>query len=111
MKTWSPALVIKERTGRASTLFFAEVTMELEKLKRDYMEAVYKTEALMIKEEPFDLQSGRKSHIYLNHRNFLSHYNYLELIARAYLRLLEPLVRHYRLCAVDSVMSPSLSGP
>jgi orotate phosphoribosyltransferase len=83
---------------------------DLNALKKEYIEAVYKTEALMIKEEPFDLQSGGKSHIYLNHRMFLSRYNYIELIARIYLELLAPFVKHYRLCAVDSVMSPILVG-
>jgi orotate phosphoribosyltransferase len=82
----------------------------LDELKREYMEAVYKTEAFMIKEEPFDLQSGGKSHLYLNHRIFLSRYNYIELIARIYLQLLAPVVKHYLLCAVDSVMSPILVG-
>jgi orotate phosphoribosyltransferase len=83
---------------------------DLNELKQEYIEAVYKTEAFMIKEEPFDLQSGGKSHIYLNHRIFLSRYNYIDLIARIYLKLLAPLVKHYRLCAVDSVMSPILVG-
>ncbi len=83
---------------------------DLETLKREYIEAVYKTEALMIKEEPFDLQSGKRSHIYLNHRIFLSRYNYIELIARIYVRLLTPVVKHHQLGAVDSVMSPILVG-
>ena len=83
---------------------------ELDKLKQEYIEALHKTEALMIKEEPFDLHSGGKSHIYLNHRMFLSRYNYIELIARIYLRLLTSVVKHYRVCAVDSVMSPILVG-
>ena len=83
---------------------------ELDELKHEYIEALYKTEALMIKEEPFDLHSGGRSHIYLNHRIFLSRYNYIELIARIYLKLLAPVVKHYRLCAVDSVMSPILVG-
>jgi len=83
---------------------------DLDKLKQEYIEALHKTEALMIKEEPFDLHSGGKSHIYLNHRMFLSRYNYIELIARIYLRLLTSVVKHYRVCAVDSVMSPILVG-
>jgi len=83
---------------------------DLDKLKQEYIEALHKTEALMIKEEPFDLHSGGKSHIYLNHRMFLSRYNYIELIARIYLRLLASVVKHYRVCAVDSVMSPILVG-
>jgi orotate phosphoribosyltransferase len=83
---------------------------DFDAMKHEYIEAVYKTEALMIKEEPFDLHSGGRSHIYLNHRIFLSRYNYIELIARIYLRLLAPVVKHYRLCAVDSVMSPILVG-
>ena len=83
---------------------------DLDKLKQEYIEALHKTEALMIKEEPFDLHSGGKSHIYLNHRMFLSRYNYIELIARIYLRLLASVVKQYRVCAVDSVMSPILVG-
>ncbi len=79
-------------------------------LKQQYIEAIYKTKALMIKEEQFDLKSGGKSHIYLNHRNFLSNHKYLELIAKIYLKLLEDKVKDYKLCVLDSVMSPIISS-
>ena len=84
--------------------------MDLGTLKRNYIEAVYRTKAFLIKEESFDLQSGGKSHLYLNHRNFLACREYLELVARTYLKLLEGKVDRYKLCAVDSTMSPVIVG-
>lgn len=82
----------------------------IEQLKQQYIETIYKTKALLIKEEQFDLKSGGKSHIYLNHRNFLSNYKYLELIAKIYLELLKEKVKDYKLCSIDSVMSPIIVG-
>jgi orotate phosphoribosyltransferase len=84
--------------------------MDLSTLKRDYIEAVYRTKAFMIKKEPFDLQSGGKSHLYLNHRHFLVQQAYLDLVARTYLKLLEGNAKDYKLCAVDSTMSPVIVG-
>ncbi|MBW2976848.1 hypothetical protein KY347_05370 [Candidatus Woesearchaeota archaeon] len=84
--------------------------MQLKELKQQYVEAVYETKSLLIKEQPFDLKSGGKSHIYLNHRNFLSDYRYLGLVANIYLKVLEKKVKGYKLCAVDSVMSPIITG-
>ena len=64
----------------------------------------------MMSEAPLTLASGGKSHLYLNHRNFLPHHQHLELIARIYLKLLEPHVQEYKLGVVDSTMSPILAG-
>ncbi|MBW2989316.1 hypothetical protein KY358_03290 [Candidatus Woesearchaeota archaeon] len=84
--------------------------MGISELKQDYVDAVYETRALMIKEQPFDLKSGGKSHIYLNHRNLLSDSKNLRLIAELYNELIKCRVEEYKLCAVDSVMSPIIVG-
>ncbi len=87
-----------------------EALMSFEILRKQYIDAVYEVKALMISENPLTLASGGKSHIYLNHRNFLPHHQHLELIAQCYLKLLEPLVQDYKLCVVDSTMSPIIAG-
>jgi orotate phosphoribosyltransferase len=84
--------------------------MSLEILKKQYIDAIYEAKALMISETALTLASGGKSHIYLNHRNFLPHHQHLELIAKIYVKLLEPHVREYKLGVVDSTMSPILVG-
>lgn len=84
--------------------------MSFSQLKSEYIEGIYKTKALLIKEEAFTLQSGKKSHIYLNHRNFLSHYVYLSLIANIYHELAKSIESNYILGAVDSIMSPIIVG-
>lgn len=79
-------------------------------LKEKYIKAIYQTRSLLIKEEPFDLHQGGKSHIYLNHRNFLAENKYLDLIARTYLKLIPTELKEFKLCAIDSVMSPIITG-
>lgn len=81
-----------------------------EQLKTQYIEGIYHSNALLIKEEPFTLQSGKKSHIYLNHRNFLTNTRYLSLIAQLYHTLALNIANHYVLGAVDSIMSPIIVG-
>lgn len=84
--------------------------MTLDTLKSKYIQAIYKTKALLIKEEPITLQSGKKSHIYLNHRNFLSQHQYLALVANIYQQLTTQIEGDYILGAVDSIMSPIIVG-
>ncbi len=84
--------------------------MDLHDLKQLYINGVYETKALLIREEPFTLQSGRQSHIYLNHRNFLAKDEYLVLVARIYMQLIEEVVPDCKLAVVDSVMSPIIVG-
>lgn len=54
--------------------------MDFDTLKSQYIAGIYQTKALLIKEQPFTLQSGKKSHVYLNHRDFLSTHAYLTLV-------------------------------
>src|SRR3989344_4216583 len=84
--------------------------MQLDNLKSQYFDGIYKTKAFIIKEEPFTLQSGKKSHLYLNHRHFLSQSQYLTLIANIYHELAKHLPYDYQLGAVDSVTSPMIVG-
>ena len=82
----------------------------LASLKQQYIEAIYQTRALLIKEKAFTLQSGKSSHIYLNHRHFLSDHRYLSLVAKIYHQLAQQLTGEYILGAVDSIMSPIIVG-
>ncbi len=84
--------------------------MDFEQLKSEYIQAIYKTKALIIQENPFTLQSGKQSHIYLNHRKFLSHHSYLRLMAQIYHQLSLSIPGNYVLSTVDSIMSPILVG-
>lgn len=84
--------------------------MNIEHLKLQYIEGIYKTKALLIKDDAFTLQSGKKSHIYLNHRNFLSEHSYLLLVAKIYQALSGLLTGHFILGAVESIMSPIIVG-
>lgn len=94
------------RAGETSRAFI----MLLQDLKQQYVEGVYEGGALLIREQPFTLQSGRQSHIYLNHRNFLAKSKYLKLIAQIYLNLIEEKIKDYKLAVVDSIMSPIIVG-
>lgn len=84
--------------------------MNMNQLKSQYIEGIYQTKAFLIKEQPFTLQSGKKSHLYLNHRNFLSHHIYLQLIVNIYHTLSNTLAGPFALGAVDSIMSPLIVG-
>jgi orotate phosphoribosyltransferase len=84
--------------------------MNLDSLKSQYFDGIYQTKAFLIKNEPFTLQSGKKSHLYLNHRNFLSQSRYLSLIANIYYELTKHLEYDFQLGAVDSVTSPIIVG-
>jgi orotate phosphoribosyltransferase len=86
------------------------MTENIQKLRQLYVEGIYETKALLIREQPFTLQSGRQSHIYLNHRNFLAKSKYLTLVAKIYLQLIEEHLQDYKLAVVDSVMSPIIAG-
>jgi len=82
--------------------------MELEQLKKQYINAIYETKALMIKDKQFELRQGGKSHIYLNHRKFITKPEYLKLIAELYLKLIPS--KDFKIACVDSVMSPIIAG-
>ena len=84
--------------------------MNIDQLKSQYIQGIYKTKALLIKDDPFTLQSGKKSHVYLNHRNFLSEHVYLSLVAKLYHELSTLIVGEYVLGVVDSIMSPIIVG-
>ncbi len=83
----------------------------LEELKKQYFLAIRATGALIIRKESFRLRSGGSSHVYLSHNNFLSEHRHVELLVRIYRQLIEEHIQGtYRVCAVDSVMSPVIVG-
>jgi orotate phosphoribosyltransferase len=84
--------------------------MTLEQLKGQYIEAIHKEKAFLVKEEPFTLHHGGESHFYLNHREFLSQYKYLDLLANIYVELIPKDLGDFKLGALDSQMSPVLCG-
>jgi len=84
--------------------------MNLDSLKAQYFDGVYQTKSFLIKSEPFTLQSGKKSHLYLNHRHFLSQSRYLKLVANIYHYLTKQIEYDFQLGAVDSVTSPLIVG-
>lgn len=84
--------------------------MDITKLKLRYAIGAYETKSLLIRQEPFDLKSGAKSHIYLNHNNFLVQHEYLNLIADLYTSCIAEHITEYRLGVVDSIMSPVIVG-
>lgn len=82
----------------------------IDELKTRYVEGIYKTKALLIRDTPFNLQSGKKSHIYLNHRNFIAQHHYLMLITKIYAELAQSISGDFILGAVDSIASPIIVG-
>ena len=85
--------------------------MNINQLKAEYIQGIYQSKALLIKEQPFSLQSGKRSHVYLNHRNFLSRSVYLSLVVNLYHELLKSVdITQSALGVVDSIMSPIIVG-
>lgn len=86
-------------------------TNYLDELTRQYAKAVYESGALLIREEPFTLRSGKKSHLYINHREFLSSSANIQLLAKIYVELIRRSIGgECTIASVDSIMSPVLCG-
>lgn len=77
-----------------------------------YSKGVHQTKAFLVRKRSFDLHAGGKSHVYLNHRNFLTEGKYLSLVANGFADLINEkiLEADYQLCSIDSTMSPIISG-
>lgn len=84
--------------------------MTFNTLKQQYIQAIYREKAFLIKEEYIKLHHGGESHLYLNHNQFLSKFANLRLLTDLYQQLLPNSVGNYKLGAVDSIMSPILCG-
>lgn len=81
----------------------------LQTLRETYIYALYKENAFLIRKDTFTLHHGGTSHLYLNHNQFLSRFENLDLLVRIYKELL-PKKLDFSLGAVDSVMSPVICG-
>ena len=77
-------------------------------LKTQYIRALYSQKAFLIQAEPFTLHHGGTSHIYMNHSQFLSKHENIQLLVQMYAEMLPQTP--YTLGAVDSIVSPILCG-
>ncbi len=84
--------------------------MKFDDLKKQYIDAVYETGAFLIKDEPFELRSGKRSHIYLNHRQFLTKSEFLLVVAKAFTAKIKTVLTDFQIAVVDSIMSPIIAG-
>ncbi|MBI3380138.1 hypothetical protein HY029_05275 [Candidatus Gottesmanbacteria bacterium] len=84
--------------------------MNLSKLKKKYIEALYREKAFIIKKDYIKLHHGGESHLYLNHSIFLSSYDNFDLLSQIYMQLLPKSLTYYKLGSVDSIMSPVICG-
>lgn len=79
-------------------------------LKKHYIDAIYAQKAFLIRDELFTLHRGGTSHLFLSHSHFLSQYKNLKLLSELYASMIPSDVSDYSLAAVDSVMSPVVTG-
>lgn len=84
--------------------------VSLSELKKQYIGAIYREKAFLIKEVSVKLHHGGESHLYLNHNQFLSKFSNLQLLTEIYQLLLPKNIKNYKLGAVDSILSPVLCG-
>ena len=79
--------------------------------KSRYLDMIWKEGAFLVRQEPFTLKSGRKSHVYANHRNLICDPTMLGELGRI---LADLAVASYGakilLCAVESSTSPYLTA-
>ncbi len=86
------------------------VNSMLTQLKQQYIDGIYQSGAFLIQEEPFTLRSGIKSHIYLDHKKFLTSYQGLKIVMNNFFLMLKEKVDHFTFVVVDSIMSPMLGS-
>lgn len=82
----------------------------LTKLKQQYIDGIYQSGAFLIHEDPFTLRSGIKSHIYLDHKKFLTNHHGLKVVMNNFFLMLKEKVDHFTFVVVDSMMSPMLGS-
>ncbi|MBI3033409.1 orotidine-5'-phosphate decarboxylase [Candidatus Woesearchaeota archaeon] len=81
-----------------------------DRLKQQYIDGIYQSGAFLIKEEPFTLRSGIKSHIYIDHKRFLTNHTGLKIVINNFFLMLKEKVDHFTFVVVDSIMSPILGS-
>lgn len=74
-----------------------------------YLQTIWAEGALLLREEPFTLKSGLRSHVYVNHRALICDPDTLRFFAMALVeRTLEAYGGAIAYCAIDSSTSPYL---
>jgi orotate phosphoribosyltransferase len=78
----------------------------------EYVELLWKQDAVLIKETPFTLKSGRESCVYVNHRDLVCLPSAARLIKAAVVELVETFlpVDEVAVATVDSSVSPLLGA-
>jgi orotate phosphoribosyltransferase len=79
-------------------------------LLKIYAKTLWEEHAIRIEEKPFTLKSGGESHIYLEHRGFVSKYSNLRLVSHLFESIILDYIENYTLCSVDSIASPIIVG-
>lgn len=79
--------------------------------KDEYIKKLWSEKATIIQEEPIILKSGRESHSYINHRNFICLPDNLKLIISLFQNCLFAISHQdFAICNVPSSVSPILIG-
>lgn len=74
----------------------------------DYIRLLWDEGALLLRDQSFELKSGRRSHVYANHRSLLLVPEFLRLMATLLVTEAGRLRRRFALCSIDSFSSPFL---
>lgn len=75
----------------------------------DYLHLIWNENAFLVRDEPFTLKSGVKSHVYANHRALICSPEHLRFLAKALVAAATNLFgTDLAFCAVDSSTSPYL---
>lgn len=78
---------------------------------QQYKELMWTSGALLLQEQPFTLKSGRRSHVYANHRDLICVPGHLRLLAEVTLRVArDTFDTPFALATVDSSVSPFLAA-
>ena len=81
-------------------------------IKHEYIKRIWDEKAIIIQKKPIVLKSRRKSHVYVNHRNFICLPKNMKIILSLFeAELKKAFDQPYALSNVDSSVSPILIGP
>ena len=79
--------------------------------KLEYIRRIWDEKAIIVQQEPLTLKSGRESHVYVNHRNFICLPDNMDLVLSLFEASLEEIRDGpFALCNVSSSVSPIIVG-
>ncbi len=81
-------------------------------IEQDYIKSLWNERAIMVEKQPITLKSGRQSHVYINHRNFICLPKNMEFIVTLFEQHFETVwSQPFAICNVHSSVSPLLLSP